>query len=101
MKLIEFPQVTHRIAENQEGYETMPAFCDEHQVVCCWELTEEEIAILLNTRKIWQRILHCGQPVQPQLLQVTEPFIADLSDQPTESSDSSPCSTDEPEASAE
>lgn len=73
MKPIEFPEVTHRIAEHQSEYETLPASVQAnqpHMVVCCIELTDEELEVLNKTKVIWHSQLSFGQPLQPMLMSV-------------------------------
>jgi len=79
MKLVEFPERTVVIAKDQPQYNPMPAhrYPDdpEGRVTCCWELTDEEIAEVARTKRIWHTILTFGGPLQPQLLQVEKPQI--------------------------
>lgn len=69
MKLIDFPQRTVIFAENQPEYLPLPAHIDNDGVVtCCWELSDDEIAQIIKTRKIWHQILTFKKALQPQLL---------------------------------
>ena len=69
MKLIDFPQRTIIIAENQPEYLPLPAHIDKQgTVTCCWELSDDEIAEIIKTRKIWHQILTFKNALQPQLL---------------------------------
>ena len=72
MKAVDFPQVTHRIAEDQPEYETLPAYIGQigeqpHEVgiVSCFELSDEEIGRIKKYKKIWFRGLTFGKPLQP------------------------------------
>ncbi len=69
MTLVEFPEQTVIFAKNQPEYLPLPAHVDNlGTVTCCWELSDDEIAQLIETRKIWHQILTFGKPLQPQLL---------------------------------
>ncbi len=75
MKLISFPEQTHIIAENQPEYLPMPAYVSEDgEVVCCWKLSITERLILFFKGKIWHHILTFNHPLQPQRLEVANPF---------------------------
>lgn len=80
MKLVEFPEVNSIIAKDQPQYRPMPAHRVAHdregRLICCWELTAEEIAEVGRTGKIWQQVLTFNQPLQPQLLSVEKPNIS-------------------------
>lgn len=72
MKAVDFPQVTHRIAEDQPEYDTLPAYVgqvgeSEHHtgIVCCFELSNEEIQRIKKYKKVWFRALTFGRPLQP------------------------------------
>ena len=78
MKLIEFPEQTTVVAENQPPYLPMPAWIDgessSRRLICVWSLSFKERLQILIRGKIWQQILTFGAPVQPQALQTTSPF---------------------------
>lgn len=77
MKLVQFPEQTVVIAKDQPQYIPMPAHVYPGDVLgrvtCCWELTDDEIAEVLRTKRIWHTILTFDRPLQPQLLQVEKP----------------------------
>lgn len=76
MRLIEFPEQTVVVAKDQPEYEPLPAhqFGDrEGRITCCWELTDDELAELLKTKRIWHTVMTFGGPLQPQLLTVEKP----------------------------
>lgn len=79
MKLIEFPEQTVVIAKDQPEYEPLPAHVHVHdragRITCCWELTDDELAELLMTKRIWHTVMTFGQPLQPQLLSVEKPAM--------------------------
>jgi len=77
MKAVEFPQVNIRIAENQPEYETLPACVidePEGRIITCFELTDEEIEEIVQTRKLWHVQLAFKQPMQPIQLSTQNPF---------------------------
>ena len=80
MELIEFAEQNVVIAKDQPQYRPMPAHVRmddrEGQVICCWQLSPEEIERLLVDGKIWHSILTFGGPVQPQMLSVDKPEFA-------------------------
>jgi hypothetical protein len=77
VKLVEFPEQTVVIAKDQPQYEPLPAHVypadPEGRITCCWELSEEELAEVTRTKRIWHTVLTFGGPLQPQLLQVDKP----------------------------
>jgi len=76
MKVKEFPQVNVRIAENQDEYETLPAYRDKSgRVICCFELSEEEKKLVEKTGEIWIDILTFNNPLQPIHPHIESPFI--------------------------
>ena len=78
MNLIDFPQRTVIIAENQPEYIPMPAWRDPQdpagRIICCWQLTWRERLKLLFTGKIWHHILTFRGALQPQLLELRDPW---------------------------
>jgi hypothetical protein len=80
MELIAFKGQNIVYAKDQPQYRPMPAHRvgdEKDTVICCWELTEEEIKQVVETGKIWHSIMTFGGPLQPQHLSVENPF-ADL-----------------------
>jgi len=74
MKLIEFHEQTAIIAKNQPEYLPLPAnISPEGIVTCCWELSDDDVAQIIKTRKIWHQILTFKKPLQPQLLLTEKP----------------------------
>lgn len=67
MKSIEFPEVNVRIAENQDEYETLPAFYDENEMsmTFCFELDPDELEQVGKTGRIFIKQLTFNQPMQP------------------------------------
>jgi len=69
MKPIEFEGANVVYAENQEEYQSLPAFKDDDgTVVTCWELSPEEIKQISETGKLWLSVMSFNKPLQPVLL---------------------------------
>jgi hypothetical protein len=75
MKPLEFPEQTVKIAENQEEYQTLPAFVDKQQTISLWGLSLRERIKILITGKLWLTQLNFSQSLQPQLPEVRSPFL--------------------------
>lgn len=76
MKPIEFEGQNVVFAKDQPEYLPLPAqVCDNvyGQVVTCWELTEEEIATIATTGKIWVSMLSFKKPLMPIELSIVKP----------------------------
>lgn len=80
---VEFAQVNLVIAKDQPEYQPLPVcrrpctfegFQDSTEVVACFQMTPEEIAVVQATGKIWLRVMPFGMPLQPLMLQVEDPF---------------------------
>ena len=75
MKCVEFEGVNVRIAENQPEYETIPAHHGAGIMTFCWELSDEELAHVIKTKKIWHQV-KCGHgSIQPQILVAAQPRL--------------------------
>lgn len=78
MKAIEFPEVTHRIGEKQEEYQTLPVHAgwDKQtglsKITMCFELDEKEKKQVLETGQIWLSVLQSPtaifHPISPDVL---------------------------------
>ena len=79
MKPINFPEQNTTIAKDQPQYFPLPAHIvvndPEGQAVFCWKLSVKERLKLLFTGKIWHHVLTFRQPLQPQLLEISSPFV--------------------------
>ena len=75
MKSIEFPEQTHKIAEEQDEYETLPAHINAKEgiVTCCIQLSDEEIEKIVKNKCFWHSQLTQLQPMQPILMSVNKP----------------------------
>jgi len=65
MKPIEFPEQNTVFAKDQPEYQPLPALVDKQQVISCWELSDDEIKTILETKKIWLSLMTYGYPLQP------------------------------------
>jgi hypothetical protein len=77
LTLKEFPQVNVRIAEDQEEYQTIPAYYHgdtSGTVTFCWKLTSEQIEVVKETGEIWHSVLTFNSPLQPTLVCIDSPF---------------------------
>jgi len=77
MKSIEFPEQTHKIAEHQEDYQTLPAYIDAGDgiVTCCFELTDEEVDEVIKTKQIWHTQYIGNDPMQPIMMMAKKPNL--------------------------
>ena len=67
MKPIEFEEVNVRIAENQEGFITLPAYHnkEEGSLMFAFELSPKEREEVLDTGVLWIKQLTSNQDMQP------------------------------------
>jgi len=72
MKAVEFDEQSHKIAEDQPEYETLPALIDVEQgvVISCWKLSEAELEEINKTGLLWVSQMNFNQPLQPISLTV-------------------------------
>lgn len=78
MEPITFPEQTHVLGENQPEYRPLPVHIDQNDpripMTACFELTDEEIADIVSTKKLWHQQLTFGNAFQPVLLTTKKPF---------------------------
>lgn len=77
MKAIQFKEQTVILAENQPEYTPLPVFINdspEREMVACFELSQEEMDVLIKSRQIWFTQFTFGNLFQPVHLQVQSPF---------------------------
>lgn len=78
MKSVKFPEVNIHLAENQPEYETLYVHLDKNDpqfpMTACFELTDEQIKEIVETRKIWFTQLTFGGSFQPINLSTQNPF---------------------------
>jgi len=88
MNFIDFPQRNELLAKDQPEYQTIPVFVDKRLIktedgpkeipwsmTCVYEFTEEEIAEIIATRKLFYRQMLFGHHFQPIFLSTKDPFI--------------------------
>lgn len=68
MKAVEFPEQNVVYGKDQEEYSPLPAHKSEPmgQVVTCWELTDEDLAKVIETKRVYLAVWTFEQPLQPQ-----------------------------------
>ncbi len=66
MKPIEFEGQTHVLGKGQPEYQPLPAAIEGNCVTTCWEISEEELATMIKTKRLWLHQLTFGQPLQPR-----------------------------------
>lgn len=67
MKAIKFEEHNIVIAEDQEEYQSLPAYqnIEEGSVTFCFELDENELNRIKATGQIWFKIITFNRPMQP------------------------------------
>ena len=71
MKPKAFPESNVVYGENQEEYFPLPAHrTKEGIVISCWELSDEEIEMIKETRCVFLSQMTFNQPLQPVFLAV-------------------------------
>lgn len=80
MTPVQFPEVNCVLAKDQPEYTPLPVFYNrespQKEMTACFELTDEEVAEVIRTRKIWHTQLTFGNPFQPIWLTTSSPFVA-------------------------
>lgn len=70
-----FPQSNIVIAKDQPEYIPLPAcVCHTGVVISCWALSKEEVNQIAESQLLWLKQLTFGQPLQPLVPQVENPF---------------------------
>lgn len=71
MKPTKFEEVNCVYADDQPEYQPLPVFKAENgDVVSCWELTDEELEKIKETKQIFLCVKTFNQPLQPLFLTV-------------------------------
>lgn len=79
MKPIEFEGVNVTYAKDQPEYLPLPAQrINNNTILTCWELTDEEIEKMIDTKKIWIGIMTFNKPLQPFLPSVNKEDITNV-----------------------
>ena len=78
MKSRNFKQANVKFAENQDEYQTLPAYAvpnDKYgQIVTSFKLSEKEIKQVIETGTIYLRFLTFNKPLQPIGQDLLNPF---------------------------
>lgn len=75
MKPIDFKGRNVVLGEKQPEYIALPAHkSPDGAVLTCWKLSWRERLKLLFTGRVWSHQLTFNMPLQPQLVQVDNPF---------------------------
>lgn len=71
-----------RIAENQAQYQTLPALPIESElpgtILTRWEISDEELETLRETRSVYLYVATFNQPLQPVYLTVKTPPVFEV-----------------------
>jgi hypothetical protein len=71
---VQFPEANATIAAQQEEYEPIAAYIFKNgRVVCCFRLSDQEIADIVKTRTLWLQQLTFGNAFHPIALSTQRP----------------------------
>lgn len=72
------------VAEHQDEYQNLPVIqCDKNGLILSrWELSEEELKTIAETKSVWLFMQTFGKPVTPVSLQVEKPETETAPPQP-------------------
>lgn len=68
MQPIKFPEANVVFGEGQSEYKPLPALkfpSNDGEVITCWQLTDEEIETIKETKCLWLSQLTFNTPLQP------------------------------------
>lgn len=66
MKPIEFHEQNVVYAKDQPEYTPLPGHKNQDgDLVTCWELSDEEIKFIVETKQLWLKVKTFNQPLQP------------------------------------
>lgn len=75
MKPVEFKGQNVVFGEGQPEYQPLPALrMPDGEVITCWEISDDELKLIQETKRIYLKQLTFNNPIQPVML------ISDLSD---------------------
>ena len=78
MRAIEFAEQTVILAADQDQYNNLPVHVTpdhERQMISLHELSDEELALINKTRRIWHGQVTYGRSYAPTWLAINNPFI--------------------------
>lgn len=73
MLAVPFIEQTHIIAENQEEYQSLPAWIGSGLVCACFELSDEELRKVIETKKAGIEVMNFNGPVQGMEVRTIKP----------------------------
>lgn len=71
MKPVKFPGQNIVFGEGQPEYQPLPALKvpgPQGEVITCWELSNEEVEIIVRSKRLYLSQLTFNKPIQPVLL---------------------------------
>lgn len=79
MKSVKFPGANIEIGKGQPEYfvihgKRLPGPSGE--IIMCWEISDEELQVVMKTKKIWYHRLTGNGPFQPMRITVEQPMEA-------------------------
>lgn len=81
MKPVEFKECNIKFAENQDEYNTLPAFKENSprgNVVTCWRLSFKERVRVLFLGNIWLNLLSFNKPLTPSFMTTKKSDVFEL-----------------------
>lgn len=78
MDPVDFPGADVVVAKDQPPYKPLPVQWvggDMGVMLMCWEMSEEELAEVIRTRRIWITSLTFSQPIQPLCVSTDRPVL--------------------------
>lgn len=97
MIAVDFPQRNLELAKDQPEYQMLPVYCEVKEVIlpngpfdeqgavitrqvpwtmtACFELSDEEIAEIVATKKLWYKQCLYGHNFQPVMMSTQNPFV--------------------------
>lgn len=70
MKPIKFTQVNIKLVA--ENCDDLHAYKDNSKFITCWEISDDELMTILQTKRIWLHVV--GKEHPPVRLDVSQPF---------------------------
>jgi len=82
MQSIDFPEANLPLAKDQPQYRTLYVHVNKKdptvEMTCCMELSEEEIAEIVSTKKVFFTQVTFGRGYSPIRMSTTNPFIVPI-----------------------
>jgi len=74
-KVVEFAEQNATFRGDGKTIGDMPCYTDEVMTISCWELSEEDLANIVKTGKIFVAQMNYNEPLQPQAIWFENPFF--------------------------